>query len=159
MIFFAAVGPHLTWYRADMKTGRVVDSHIIDMGCPAIVHDYIVSENYAIFLISPTQFRLEEIMRDRASVLWDEAAVPDGSRFAVLDRRTKQVTWYDTGLMVAPTYFFNAFETPQAILVDVRIISRLGNPADDLDNPASSHTWFPLAITWRFELNPSNRRR
>ncbi len=158
MLFFAAVGPALTWYRADVKTGRVVDSHTIDLGCPAMVHDYTVSENYAIFLISPTQFRLDEIMRGRAGVLWDEAAVPDGSRFVVLDRRTKKVTWYDTGLMVAPTHFFNAFETPRGIVVDVHIISRLGNPADDPDNPASSHTWFPPAMAWRFELNPRTQK-
>lgn len=68
------------------------------------------------------------------------------------------MTWYDTGVMVAPTHFFNAFETPQGIVVDVHIISRLGNPADDPDNPASSHTWFPPAMAWRFELNRGTKK-
>lgn len=158
MLFFAAVGPNLTWYRADAKTGQVVDSHTIDMGCPAMIHDYVVSENYAIFLVSPTQFRLDMIMQGRAGVLWDPAAVPEGSRFAVLDRRTKEVSWYDTGLMVAPTHFFNAFETPRGIVVDLHIINRLGNPADDPDNPVSSHTWFPPAMAWRFVLDPITKK-
>lgn len=158
MLFFAAVGPHLTWYRAAVKTGRVVDSHTIDIGCPAMVHDYAVSENYAIFLVSPTQFRLDMIMQGRAGVLWDETAVPHGSRFVVLDRRTKVVAWYDTGLMVAPTHFFNAFETPNGIVVDAHIINRLGNPADDPDNPVSSHTWFPPAMAWRFELDTTTKK-
>ncbi len=158
MLFFAAVGPSLTWYQADAKTGQVVDTCTFDMGCPAMVHDYVVSDHYAIFLISPTQFRLDRIMQGRPGVLWDETAVPDGSRFAVLDRRTHQVTWYETGLLLAPTHFFNAYETPAGIVVDLHVISRLGNPADQPDNPASSHTWFPPAMAWRFTLDHATRK-
>lgn len=158
MLFFAAVGPSLTWYQADAATGHVVDTCTFDMGCPAMVHDYAVSENHAVFLVSPTQFRLDMIMQGRAGVLWDPSAVPDGARFAVLDRRTHEVTWFDTGLMVAPTHFFNAFETPRGLVVDVHIIERLGNPADNPDDPVSSHTWFPPAMAWRFVLDPRTKK-
>jgi carotenoid cleavage dioxygenase-like enzyme len=158
MLFFAAVGPSLTWYQADAKTGQIVDNFTFDMGCPAMVHDYIVSENHAIFLISPTQFRLDRIMQGRPGVLWDTSAVPEGSRFAVLDRRSHQVTWYDTGVMLAPTHFFNAYETPSGIVVDLHVISRLGNPADHPDDPVSSHTWFPPAMAWRFTLDHATQK-
>ena len=158
MLFFAAVGPILTWYQADAKTARVTGTCTFDMGCPAMVHDYIVSEHYAIFLISPTQFRLDRIMQGRPGVLWDETAVPGGSRFAVLDRRTHQVTWYETGLLLAPTHFFNAYETPTGIVVDLHVISRLGNPADQPDNPVSSHAWFPPAMAWRFALDHATKK-
>lgn len=158
MLFFAAIGPSLTWYEADAKSGQVTDAFTFDMGTPAMVHDYVVSEHYAIFLISPTQFRLDRIMQGRPGVLWDEAAVPDGSRFAVLDRRTHKVSWYDTGVMLAPTHFFNAYETPAGIIVDLHVISRLGNPADHPDDPVSSHTWFPPAMAWRFTLDHATRK-
>ena len=69
MLFFAAVGPNLTWYQADARTGKVVDTFTFSMGCPAMVHDYIVSEHHAIFLISPTQFRIDRIMAGRPGVL------------------------------------------------------------------------------------------
>ncbi|MDO5535662.1 MAG: carotenoid oxygenase family protein [Propionibacteriaceae bacterium] len=158
MLFFAAVGPNLTWYEADAKTASIVDTYTFDMGCPAMVHDYIVTERHAIFLISPTQFRLDRIMQGRPGVLWDESAVPNGSRFAVMDRRTHEVTWYDTGLMLAPTHFFNAYETAGGLTVDLHVISRLGNPADHPDDPASSHTWFPPAMAWRFVLDPATKQ-
>ena len=158
LLFFAAVGRQLTWYQADAKSGQVVDSCTFDMGCPAMVHDYIVSDHYAIFLISPSQFRLDRIREGRPGVLWDESAVPGGSRFAVLDRRTHALTWYDTDLMLAPTHFFNAYETTHGIVVDLHVITRLGNPADQPDNPIGSHTWFPPAMAWRFVLDPSTKR-
>lgn len=158
MLFFAAVGNNLTWYEADARDARILDSVTFDMGCPAMVHDYIVSEHHAIFLISPTQFRLDRIMQGRPGVLWDEDAVPGGSRFAVLDRRTKRVTWYDTGTMLAPTHFFNAFETDRRIVVDLHVIARLGNPVDDGDSTHDSHNWFPPAMAWRFELDTVTKR-
>jgi carotenoid cleavage dioxygenase len=158
MLFFAAVGSRLTWYEADARDANIIDSFTFDLGCPAMVHDYIVSERHAIFLISPTQFRLDRIMQGRTGVLWDEAAVPDGSRFAVLDRRTKQVTWYETGVMLAPTHFFNAYETADRIVVDLHVIARLGNPADQPDDPIESHSWFPPAMAWRFELDPATKK-
>ena len=157
MLFFAAVGSNMTWYQADAVTGKVVDTFTFDMGCPALVHDYIVSELYAIFLISPSQFRLDRIREGRPGVLWDESAVPGGSRFAVMDRKTHEVTWYDTGLMLAPTHFFNAYETPAGIVVDLHVISRLGNPSDRPDDALESHIWFPPAMAWRFELDSKTK--
>ncbi|MEU6417115.1 carotenoid oxygenase family protein [Streptomyces spiralis] len=158
LLFFAAVGPNLTWYQADARTGQVVDTFTFSMGCPAMVHDYIVSEHHAIFLISPTQFRIDRIMQGRPGVLWDPEAVPDGSRFAVLDRRTHEVTWYDTGVMLAPTHFFNAYETPTGLVVDLHVIERLGNPATHPDEPVGSHAWFPPAMAWRFTLDNATKR-
>lgn len=158
MLFFAAVDRNLTWYEADARTGQVTTTFTFDMGCPAMVHDYIVSEHYAIFLISPNQFRLDRIMKGRPGVLWDESAVPDGSRFAVLDRRTHKVTWYDTGLMLAPTHFFNAYETATGIVVDLHVISHLGNPPGEFDDPVGSHSWFPPAMAWRFELDHATKK-
>ena len=157
MLFFAAVGSNMTWYQADAVTGKVVDTFTFDMGCPALVHDYIVSEHYAIFLISPSQFRLDRIREGRPGVLWDESAVPGGSRFAVMDRKTHEVTWYDTGLMLAPTHFFNAYETPAGIEVDLHVNSRMSNPSDRPDDALESHIWFPPAMAWRFELDSKTK--
>ncbi|GAB2459514.1 carotenoid oxygenase family protein [Nocardioides hungaricus] len=152
-LFFAVVGEKLQWFQVDARTGEVKDTVTFSLGCPAQVHDYIISENHAIFMVSPTQFRIDRMMQGRPGVLWDPEAVPEGSRFAVLDRRTHEVTWYDTGVMLAPTHFFNAYETPTGFVVDLCVVTRLGNPASTPDDPVSSHSWFPPSMLWRFTLD------
>jgi carotenoid cleavage dioxygenase-like enzyme len=34
MLFFAATGPVITWYRADAKTSMIIDSHAFEIGVP-----------------------------------------------------------------------------------------------------------------------------
>lgn len=157
-LFIAAVGEKLQWFEVDSQNGQVKNTVTFSLGCPAQVHDYMITEHHALFLISPVQFRIDRMMQGRPGVLWDPDAVPDGSRFAVLDRRTHQVTWYDTDVMLAPTHFFNAYETPTGFVVDLCVITRLGNPASHPDEPVSSHTWFPPSMTWRFTLDRATKK-
>lgn len=152
MLFFAALGPTVIWYRADAATARVIDSHRIDIGLPVLLHDFAVSEHYAIFLVSPTLLRFDLAQQGRPGVIWDESALPHGSQIALMDRRTHEVTWHEVGAMFAPTHFFNAYETGTEVVIDCHRISRLGNPAAGF-TPWNSHEWFPPAYPWQLRVS------
>ena len=160
MLFFAATGPVVTWYRADAKTGHVIESTVVDIGVPVLMHDFAVSATYAIFFVTPAQFRLDLIAKGRPGVVWDERATPDGVRIALLNRRTNQVTWHEVGGQFANTHFFNAYETDGELIIDGHRITRLGTPADRLDTPLGSHEWFPPALPhrWRVDLRTGRTR-
>ncbi|HEY8983803.1 MAG TPA: carotenoid oxygenase family protein [Streptomyces sp.] len=153
MLFFAATGPTITWYRADVKTGGIIDAHAIDVGVPVLMHDFAVSENYAVFLVAPNLFRLDLVAQGRPGVVWDESALPHGTQIVLMDRRTHKVTWHETGDMFAPTHFFNAYEIGDEVVIDLHRISRIGNPADRPDAPLASHEWFPPAYSWQWRVN------
>lgn len=152
MLFFAALGPTVVWYRADVTTGRIADSHRMDIGLPVLMHDFAVSENYAIFLVSPTLLRFDLAQQGRPGVIWDESALPHGTQIVLMDRRSHQVTWHEAGAMFAPTHFFNAYEAGDEVIIDCHRISRLGNPATGF-TPVSSHEWFPPAYPWQLRVN------
>jgi carotenoid cleavage dioxygenase-like enzyme len=160
MLFFAATGPIITWYRADAKTGQVIDSRVVDIGVPVLMHDFAVSATYAIFFVTPALFRLDLAAQGRPGVVWDERATPDGVRIVLLDRRTHEVTWHDVGGQFANTHFFNAYETDGELVIDGHRITRLGTPADRLDRPIGSHEWFPPALPyrWRIDLRTGRAR-
>jgi carotenoid cleavage dioxygenase len=152
MLFFAATGPFITWYRADVATGKITDSHRFEIGVPVLMHDFVVSENYAIFFVSPSTFRLDLVAQGKPGVVWDEAALPHGTQIVMMDRRTHEVKWYEANGMFAPTHFFNAYEMGEEVVIDVHRISRLGNPAGS-NTAVSSHEWFPPAIPWQWKVN------
>jgi carotenoid cleavage dioxygenase-like enzyme len=154
MLFFAATGPVITWYRADAGTGGIVDKHVFEIGAPVLMHDFALSENYAVFFVTPAQFRLDLVAQGRPGVVWDESATPHGVRVALMDRRTHQVSWHDVGGQFAPTHFSTAYEIGDELVVDGHRITRLGTPVDRLGSPVSSHDWFPPALPhqWRIDL-------
>lgn len=154
MLFFAATGPIITWYRADVKTGQVVDSHSFGIKVPVLMHDFAVTENHAIFFVTPAQFRLDHIMRGEPGVVWDEESLPHGVQIVLMNRSTHKVTWHDVGGHWANTHFYNAYERDGQVVVDGHRITRLGTPADRLDTPVTSHSWFPPSLPhrWRVDL-------
>ncbi|PRY18306.1 carotenoid oxygenase family protein [Kineococcus rhizosphaerae] len=158
MLFFAATGPVVTWYRADVRTGKVIDSHVLEIGVPVLMHDFAVSENYAVFFVTPAQFRLDLIVQSRPGVVWDESATPHGVQIVLMDRRTHEVTWHDLGGQFANTHFYNAFELGDEVIIDGHRIERLGNPVERLQTPLSSHEWFPPALPYRWRVDVKTGR-
>lgn len=153
MLFFAATGPVITWYRADARTGRIIDSHVFEIGVPVLMHDFAVSANHAVFFVTPALFRLDLVARGLPGVVWDEAAVPDGVHIVLLDRRTHRVSWHAVGGQFANTHFANAFEIGDELVVEGHRITRLGNPASRLGAPVGSHEWFPPALPYRWRVD------
>jgi carotenoid cleavage dioxygenase len=153
LLFFAATGPVITWYRADATTGRIIDSHVFEIGVPVLMHDFAVSENYAIYFVTPALFRLDLVPQGRPGVVWDETAVPHGVQIVLLDRRTHQVSWHTVGGQFANTHFSNAYERGDELVIDGHRITRLGTRATRLSSPVSSHDWFPPALPYRWRVD------
>jgi carotenoid cleavage dioxygenase len=158
MLFFAATGPVITWYRAEAGTGRVVDTHSFEIGVPVLMHDFAVSENYAVFFVTPALFRLDLVMQGRPGVVWDEGALEHGVQIVLMDRRTHAVTWHEVGGQFANTHFFNAYERGGELIVDGHRIERLGTPLARLDTPVGSHEWFPPAVPYRWRIDLATGR-
>jgi carotenoid cleavage dioxygenase len=153
MLFFAATGPVITWYRADVRTGRIIDSYVFEIGLPVLMHDFAVSENFAIFFVTPAHFRLDLVAQSRPGVVWDEKSLPHGVQIVLMNRRTHQITWHEVGGQFANTHFFNAYEAEDALVIDGHRINRLGNPITRLNPPIGSHEWFPPALPYRWRIN------
>ncbi|HTJ69879.1 MAG TPA: carotenoid oxygenase family protein [Actinospica sp.] len=154
LLFFAATGPVITWYRAEAGSGRIIDTHAFEIGLPVLMHDFAVTENYAVFFVTPALFELGNVLRGLPGVVWNEAALEHGVQIVLMDRRTHRVTWHEVGGQFANTHFFNAFERDHEVIIDGHRIDRLGTPVTRLDTPIGSHAWFPPAIPhrWRVDL-------
>jgi carotenoid cleavage dioxygenase-like enzyme len=153
MLFFAAIGPVITWYRADVTTRRIIDKNVFEIGSPVLMHDFAVSENYAVFFVTPALFRLDLAAQGLPGVVWDESATPHGVQIVLMDRRTHQVTWHEVGGQFANTHFYNAYETDGNLVIDGHRITRLGTPADRLHTLVGSHSWFPPALPYRWVID------
>lgn len=158
MLFFAAIGPSITWYRADVKTGRITDSHSFDIGVSVLMHDFAVSDHYAIFFVTPAQIRFDLVPRGLPGVVWDESSLEHGTQIVLMDRRTHEVTWHEVGGQFANTHFFNAYERAGELIIDGHRITRLGTPADRLRTPVGSHEWFPPALPYRWRVDLATGR-
>ncbi|WP_234439799.1 carotenoid oxygenase family protein [Streptomyces bicolor] len=158
MLFFAAVGPTITWYRADVKTAEIKDSHSFDIGVPVLMHDFAVSDTYAIFFVTPAQFRLDLVAQSRPGVVWDENSLEHGVQIVLMNRHTHEITWHELGGHWANTHFYNAYEQDDELIVDGHRISRLGSPVDRLSTPVGSHEWFPPALPYRWRVDLATGR-
>jgi carotenoid cleavage dioxygenase-like enzyme len=161
MLFFGAMGTTMTWYRGD-REGKVLDMYGFDMGVPSFIHDYVVTDDYAVFLINPALTRFENVMQGKPAAVW-EPDVLEVSRFAVLERATGQVRWIDAANAFTQTHFLNAYQSGSKIIVDGNRTDRFGVPKEHVDTPPPGgdwNTWFStmLATPWRWELDLATGR-
>lgn len=153
MLFYAAIGNVVTWYRADAATGHIVDTHSFEVDIPIFLHDFAVSENYAVFFVTPTQYRADYVLQGLPGVIWDEGALPNGTHVLVLDRRSHRITRHNTGNLGAPTHFYNAYEIGDVLVIQGHRTTRLGTPTDRLANPLSSHEFFGQSFPWEWRID------
>lgn len=114
MMFFAysPIPPYLRYHVAD-ASGALVHSVEIDLAVPVMMHDFVVTEHYSVFLDSPARFNLTGQGSDM--VRWQ----PDlGCRLGVLPRhgRGDEIRWFD----IDPghvQHFWNAWEDGDRIVL------------------------------------------
>lgn len=115
LLFFGyqPVPPYVTWYRAE-RGGRLVESRPIDSKLPVMMHDFIATDNYAIFFVCPSVFRLENIDKGLPIMSWEPE---HGTRIGVMTRATGEVKWFSAGPFFV-FHFLNAFERNGSLVVD-----------------------------------------
>ncbi len=117
MVFFGyqPFPPYLTLHTVD-ASGSLVRSVDIDLPNPVMLHDFAITERYAVFLDAPAVFDLKAGLAGDPFVQWR----PDvGCRIGVIERdaTTDTTRWFD----VDPGYvfhFLNAFEDGDTVHLD-----------------------------------------
>ncbi len=124
LLFFSygPARPHVTYYRAD-AAGRVVQRTPIEVPAMTFMHDFAITERYAVFYVLPV---LVEGWRSPAPLRW---ADDFPARFGLLPRggEGSDIRWFD----VAPcaiSHTLNAFEEGDAVVVDAVRAPRIMTP-------------------------------
>ena len=112
---YSFMPPFLTYHRVDAR-GKMVQSEVIEVPGPTMMHDFAITENYAIFLDLPLVFKIEEAMSGNMPYLWDDSY---GARLGIMPRNggNADVKWVE----IEPCYVvhtLNAFERDGQIVLD-----------------------------------------
>lgn len=117
MVFFGyqPFPPYLTLHTVD-ATGALVRSVDIDIANPVMIHDFAITDRYAVFLDAPAVFDLKAGLAGDPFVQWRPH---EGCRIGVIDRAATSDTtrWFE----VEPGYvfhFLNAFEDGDTVHLD-----------------------------------------
>ncbi|KAJ6948446.1 hypothetical protein NC651_002703 [Populus alba x Populus x berolinensis] len=87
--------PYVT-YRVISKDGVMHDPVPITISDPILMHDFAITENYAVFLDLPLYFRPKEMVKDKKFIFTFDATKK--ARFGVLPRYAKDdllIKWYE----------------------------------------------------------------
>lgn len=139
--FFA---PYLTYHRVSAE-GELVQSEVIDVPGPTMIHDFSITEHHVLFMDLPVVFDLDLAMKGGMPYRWDDDY---GARIGVMPRggAGSETRWFD----VDPCYVFhpmNSFERASAnggteVVFDTARYPELwrANSAK-FNNDASLHRW------------------
>ncbi|GAA3124813.1 carotenoid oxygenase family protein [Streptosporangium carneum] len=89
--------PYLTYHRLS-AAGELVESRIVDVPGPTMIHDFAITENHVIWLDLPVVFDMS-MVGGGLPFRWDDSY---GARIGVMDRAGR-TTWFD----VDPGYVFH----------------------------------------------------
>jgi carotenoid cleavage dioxygenase len=135
---YAYMPPFLTYHRADAR-GQLVQSEVIEVPGPTMMHDFAITERHVLFMDLPVIFDLELAMAGKMPYRWSDEY---GARLGVMERgrANADVRW----LAIAPCYVFhplNAFEAEGAIVLDVVRYAELWRPGASGFAEARLHRW------------------
>ncbi len=116
MLFFSynLFPPYLTYYVADGQ-GDLVHRVDLDLPAPIMMHDFVITEDYAVFMDSPVVFNMEGLSKGEPMMVWRPE---NGTRLGVIPRRgtADQIRWFE----VEPSHvqhFWNAWQDGDRIVV------------------------------------------
>lgn len=124
LLFFsyAATPPFLTYYRADAR-GRLLHEATLDVGVPSYMHDFAITERYAVFYVLPV---LVGDFRSTVPIRWVDD-VPARLCVVPRDGGNDELRWFD----VAPgtiSHTVNAFEDGETVVLDAVRAPRIMRP-------------------------------
>lgn len=141
--------PWLTYHRVD-ASGVLVQSEVIDVAGPTMIHDFSITEEHVLFMDLPVVFDLELAMQGSMPYHWSDDYA---ARVGVMERGVPgaSVQWFD----VDPCYVFhplNSFDvTTESGAVEV-VLDTVRYPELWRRNSANFHTEAALH-RWRFNLD------
>jgi all-trans-8'-apo-beta-carotenal 15,15'-oxygenase len=123
-IAFGANEPYLNFYRFDAGA-RLVFRKRLPLEYPCSIHDFGLSQNHAIFYLSPNILDMQAFIRDRRNLLDSLNWEPErGSRLIIVSRETgEKVMQFNIGARHC-LHFINCFEEDGRLHVDVLELER-----------------------------------
>jgi carotenoid cleavage dioxygenase len=128
----------LAYHRID-AAGTLLESRRIPIARATMMHDFALTERFAIFLDLPIVFDLRHAMREQFPFRWSDSHVP---RLGVVPRDDPRarVRWFE----VAPCFVFhvlNAFEDGGRIVLDAVRYAELWRHETSEFPPTTLHRW------------------
>lgn len=135
---YAYLPPFLTYHRADAD-GRLVQSEVIQVPGPTMIHDFALTEGHVVFMDLPVIFDLELAQAGTMPYRWSDDY---GARLGIMPRggTNAQVRWFD----IEPCYVFhplNAFEEVEEVVIDVVRYPELWRPGAPSIHQANLYRW------------------
>ncbi|MEM7274854.1 MAG: carotenoid oxygenase family protein [Actinomycetota bacterium] len=137
--------PYLTYHRV-AADGELVQSEVIDVPGPTMIHDFAITDRHVVFMDLPVVFDFDRAMQGAMPYRWDEDY---GARVGIMPRSTPDratggadVQWFE----VEPCYVFhpmNAFVDDQdRVVVDTaRYRSMWARGSSKFPDVANLHRW------------------
>lgn len=149
MMFFGygIMPPFLVYHRVS-AAGDLVQSEVIDVKAATMVHDFLVTRNYVIFMDLPMLWDMVNLTKPGVPVKFDESY---GARFGVMPREgsSDDIKWFD----IDPCYVYhtmNAFEQGDEIVI--RAPRLVGYTSVGMDRPP-----IPQLHEWTLNLNTGTK--
>ena len=147
---YSPLAPFLK-YHVVASDGALVHSTDIDLERPVMMHDFALTENFAIFLDSPVVMDLGSFMSGGSMTKWQPEF---GARIGVLPRRADggEIRWFDIDLGYI-VHFFNAWDTvgsdgPDTVEIHAPRFERMPGGLDSVDQSSTSD-----AVPWRYSID------
>jgi carotenoid cleavage dioxygenase len=113
-----------------------------------MMHDFIATDNYAIFFVCPSVFHLENAPAGKPLFIWEPQ---HGTKIGAMNRKTGDVQWFqDDAFFVF--HFLNAYEENGSLIVD-------GCRMDSLDMTGNSFGGKPFMWRWNLNLKDGSIRQ
>lgn len=146
MIFFgySPMAPYLRYHEVD-ASGQLVHSADIDLPAGVMMHDFAITERYAVFFDAPAVFDLEAMMSGEPALSWR----PDnGTRIGIMPRRgtSSDIRWFEIDNCYV-VHFSNAWDDGDTI--EIRAPRMEDMPGGFEAEPGAAREPMP----WRWELD------
>jgi len=130
--------PFLTYHRTD-AAGQLMQTEVIDVPGPTMIHDFGITERHVVFMDLPVVFDVELAMAGTMPYRWSDDY---GARLGVMPRggSNKDVRWFD----IAPCYVFhplNSYDDERGVVMDVARYPELWRADSTARVTASLHRW------------------
>ena len=145
-IGYSPMAPYLRYSEVN-AAGELVNSTEIDIPAPVMMHDFVITENYAIFLDAPAVFDMDRMLEGGEPMNWK----PDnGTRIGIIPRggSNDDVRWFETENCYV-VHFFNAWESGNTI--EIRAPRMEDMPGGfQFENPGAARE--PMPWRWVIDL-------
>jgi carotenoid cleavage dioxygenase-like enzyme len=126
---YGQLPPYLTYLRIS-PDGKLVQSELIEVPGPTMMHDFMITERRAIFMDLPVVFDIQAAMAGTMPFKWSDDY---GARIGIMPRTgsNADVVWFE----IEPCYIFhamNAWDEGDTVVYDVVRMSEVWREAGDM---------------------------